>query len=252
MNELADRHPRYGYRRIWRCFGARALPSTESESSACGAFEGHRVPPRRAKNSGGRAQGQGRNAPWSLPAACPNEVWSYDFVSTRTRNGSAIRILNVVDEYTRLALGCRVATSIGATHVRAFLQELFEAHGKPRIIRSDNGRGFIASSLVAWLADQGVRCAFIEKGRPQQNPYVERFNGTMRDEQLNGEEFVSVGHPSDALHVIPTLWTQTPWSSRNRSRGSWRRPSAGRVRGDRSRSSRAGTRTSRAQTSRAT
>ena len=60
------------------------------------------------------------------------------------------------------------------------------------MIRSDNGREFVAASLVSWLAEQGVACAFIEKGRPQQNAYVERFNGTMRDEKLNGEEFTSV------------------------------------------------------------
>lgn len=60
------------------------------------------------------------------------------------------------------------------------------------MLRSDNGREFIASSLVSWLHEQGVECAFIEKGRPQQNAYVERFNGTMRDEVLNGEEFSNV------------------------------------------------------------
>ena len=66
---------------------------------------------------------------------------------------------------------------------------MFHRHGKLRMIRSDNGREFVAASLVSWLAEQGVACAFIEKGRPQQNAYVERFNGTMRDEKLNGEEF---------------------------------------------------------------
>jgi putative transposase len=62
-------------------------------------------------------------------------------------------------------------------------------HGKPDVLRSDNGREFIAASLRDWLAEQGVKTAYIEKGSPQQNPFVERFNGTMRDELLNGEEF---------------------------------------------------------------
>jgi putative transposase len=110
----------------------------------------------------------------------------------RTREGGPIRILNVVDEYTRVALGSRVARSIGAGDVIAQLERLFERHGKPELLRSDNGREFIAASLREWLAEQGVKTAFIEKASPQQNAFVERFNGTMRDEVLNGEEFASV------------------------------------------------------------
>src|SRR4051794_37791050 len=110
----------------------------------------------------------------------------------RTRDGGQIRILNVVDEYTRLALGCRVARSIGARDVIAELEQLFDRHGRPQVLRSDNGRESIAVSLGDWLAERGVKTAFIEKGSPQQNAFVERFNGTMRDEVLNGEEFDSV------------------------------------------------------------
>lgn len=65
-------------------------------------------------------------------------------------------------------------------------------HGRPRLLRSDNGREFIAANLRDWLAGQSVQTAFIEKGSPQQNAFVERFNGTMRDELLNGEEFDSL------------------------------------------------------------
>ena len=89
-------------------------------------------------------------------------------------------------------MGCRVGRSIGTAEVRAELERLFEQHGKPQVLRSDNGREFIAASLGEWLAGQGVATAFIEKGSPQQNPFVERFNGTMRDELLNGEEFDSL------------------------------------------------------------
>lgn len=113
-------------------------------------------------------------------------------MSARTRDGASLRILNVVDEYTRVCVGCRVARSIGAGDVVSELERLFAAHGRPRLLRSDNGREFIAASLQAWLAGQGVQTAFIEKGSPQQNAFVERFNGTMRDELLNGEEFDSL------------------------------------------------------------
>jgi transposase InsO family protein len=93
-----------------------------------------------------------------MPATAPNDVWSYDFMSARTRTGAPIRILNVVDEYTRVCVGSRVAPSIGARQVKAYLQEFFATHGRPNYLRSDNGREFIASELTSWLATQGVTC----------------------------------------------------------------------------------------------
>ncbi len=89
-------------------------------------------------------------------------------MSARTRRGVAIRILNVVDEFTRVAVACHVSRTIGALEVVATLTEAFERHGKPKVIRSDNGREFIATSVISWLAEQKVKTAFIEKGSPQQ------------------------------------------------------------------------------------
>jgi transposase InsO family protein len=192
MNELAAAHPRYGYRRIWALLRSEGWRVNRKRIERLWRLEGHRVPPRRSKASGKKAQGTADNAVWHLPAARPNHVWSYDFMSGRTRDGGALRILNVVDEYTRLALGCRVARSIGASDVIDELEHLFAKHGRPQVLRSDNGREFIAANLLDWLAEHRVATAFIEKGSPQQNPFVERFNGTMRDELLNGEEFDSL------------------------------------------------------------
>ncbi len=192
MNELAAAHPRWGYRRIWSLLRSEGWLVNHKRIERLWRLEGHRVPPRRSQNSGKRAQGTAEQSVWNLPATGPNHVWSYDFMSGRTRDGSPLRILNVVDEYTRLALGCRVSRSIGARDVVSELERLFDQHGKPKVLRSDNGREFIAESLGEWLAEQGVKTAFIEKGSPQQNAFVERFNGTMRDEVLNGEEFNSV------------------------------------------------------------
>ena len=191
MNELAELHPRYGYRRIWALLRSEGWAVNRKRIERLWRAEGHRVPPQR-RASGKKAQGGAAGAAWNLPATRPNDVWSYDFVVARTHKGTPVRILNVVDEYTRRALGSRVERSIGTREVIEELAGLFARHGTPRIIRSDNGREFIASSLADWLQSQGVRQAFIEKGRPQQNPYVERFNGTMRDELLNGESIHSV------------------------------------------------------------
>jgi transposase InsO family protein len=72
-------------------------------------------------------------------------------MSARTRTGAPLRILNVVDEYTRVCVGSEVAPSIGARQIRSYLEQMFREHGRPRFIRSDNGREFIAASLVNWL-----------------------------------------------------------------------------------------------------
>lgn len=189
MNELAAAHPRWGYRRVWALLREEGWRVNRKRIERLWRLEGHRVPPRRSMKSGKKALGTAEQAIWSLPATSPNHVWSYDFMGTRTRDGQPVRILNVVDEYTRVALGCRVARSIGSRDVIAELEKLFDRHGRPAVLRSDNGREFVAETLTGWLAEQGVSCAFIEKGSPQQNAFVERFNGTMRDELLNGEEF---------------------------------------------------------------
>jgi putative transposase len=192
MNRLAAAHPRWGYRTIWSLLRADGWQVNRKRIERLWRLEGHRVPPRKTRDSGKKAQGTAEKAIWNLPATRPNHVWSYDFMSGLLRNGQPIRILNVVDEYTRVALGSRVARSIGARDVIVELSRLFDRHGKPQVLRSDNGREFIADSLGEWLAEQGVKTAFIEKGSPQQNAFVERFNGTMRNEVLNGEEFDSI------------------------------------------------------------
>ena len=192
MNELAATHPRYGYRRVWALLRSEGFHVNRKRVERLWRLEGLRVPPRRSQASGKKAQGTAENASWNRPATRPNEIWSYDFMSSVTRDGRSLRILNVVDEHTRIAVGCRVARSIGARDVIGELERLFQQRGKPAVLRSDNGREFIAASLADWLAGQGVQTAFIEKGSPQQNPFVERFNGTMRDELLNGEEFDSL------------------------------------------------------------
>ena len=205
MNELAATHPRYGYRRVWALLRAEGWQVNRKRIVRLWRLEGHRVPPRRSQASGRKAQGTAGNAAWNLAASRPNQIWSYDFMSARTRNGAPLRILNVVDEYTRLALASKVARSIGAAEVIAELDRLFDRHGRPQLLRSDNGREFIAASLADWLTERGVGQAFIEKGSPQQNPFVERFNGTMRDELLNGEEFDSLTE----ARVVVADWLET-------------------------------------------
>lgn len=192
MNELADRHPRYGYRMIWGLLRQEGWRINRKRIERLWRLEGHRVPARRHHRAGPKAKGVGANSVWNRQATHPNHIWSYDFVMTRTRRGGPLKILNVVDEFTRVCVGSRVDRSIGSRDVASQLAELFETHGKPKAIRSDNGAEFVSATVVDYLADCGVEPVFIEKGRPQQNAFVERFNGTMRNELLNGEEFDSV------------------------------------------------------------
>lgn len=203
MNELAAEHPRWGYRTIWGLLRAEGFQVNKKRVERLWRLEGHNVPAQR-KRHGQKAIGGKAGATWNLQAAGPNEIWSWDFVASRTEDGQALRILNVVDEFTRRCLACRVDRSIGSSDLIDELVVLFKRHGRPGAIRSDNGREFISSNLAAWLSAQRVGQIFIEKGAPQQNAYVERFNGTMRNERLNGELFRSVLE----ARVVLAEWVQ--------------------------------------------
>ncbi len=192
MNQIAEAHPRYGYRMVCSLLRAEGWVINRKRIERLWRLEGHKVPPMRHKDSGNKALGGAANSSRNRPATRPNHIWSYDFVMTRTRRGGPIKIMNVVDEFTRVSLGCRVDRSIGARDVAQELDRLFEQHGKPEVIRSDNGAEFVAATVRDRLSYHGVTPAFIQKGSPQQNPFVERFNGTMRNELLNAEEFDSV------------------------------------------------------------
>lgn len=119
----------------------------------------------------------------------PNHVWAYDFVEDRTRDGRKFRLLNVVDEFTRECLAIRVARKLGAADVIDMLADLFIARGAPAYIRSDQGPEFVADAVKGWITGVGARTAYIEKGSPWENGYVESFNGKLRDELLNAEVF---------------------------------------------------------------
>jgi putative transposase len=121
-----------------------------------------------------------------------NHVWSYDFVMVRDVQGKSIRMLTMIDEYSRMCLVVHCARKIGADDVIEQLANAMIVHGIPEHIRSDNGPEFIAIRLREWLQHIGVKTAYIEPGSPWENGYCESFNGTLRDELLNGEIFYGV------------------------------------------------------------
>ena len=121
-----------------------------------------------------------------------DHVWSYDFVTARTSDGRAFRILAILDEYTRECLATGVNRRITSPDVLDQLFHLFLFRGIPEHIRSDNGPEFTAREIRKWLNRLGVKTLFIEPGSPWENGYIESFNGKLRDELLNREIFTTL------------------------------------------------------------
>ena len=192
MIALAEAHSRWGYRTIHSILVEEGWPVNKKRVERLWRVHGLQVPPRKVKHSGQKALGDDDNSIWRLPPLYPNHIWSYDFIKRRTSDGRPLRVLNVLDEFTRVSLGSLCARSIGARKVEAHLEDLFGRHGKPTLIRADNGREFIAERLQSALAERGIRAVFIAKASPQQNGFIERFNGTMENEVFGLELLHSV------------------------------------------------------------
>jgi transposase InsO family protein len=125
-------------------------------------------------------------------------------VADRTQDGRAIKILTVIDEYSRESLAIVVARKINSDDVLHCLTELFVKHGPPEHVRSDNGPEFTAKAVRNWLERIGVKILFIEPGSPWENGYNESFNGKLRDELLHGEIFYTLRE----AQVIIERWRQ--------------------------------------------
>lgn len=124
----------------------------------------------------------------------PGHVWAYDFVEDRTETGRKLRILTVVDEFTRACLTVEVEYRMNARYVPDTLLRLFELHGVPKFVRSDNGPEFIAKALMQTLAGSGVEARHIDPGSPWQTVATSVSTGSLRDECLNLETFNNRDH----------------------------------------------------------
>jgi transposase InsO family protein len=183
---LATRFGRYGYRRITALLRQEGWRVNHKRVERLWRQEGLRVPAKQPK------RGRLWLADGSLMrrrAERPHHVWSYDFVFDRTADGRPLRILAIVDEYTRECLSLDVARRLRSDDVLARLAQLFVERGPPTYLRSDNGPEFTATAVRDWLHRVGVTTLFIAPGSPWENGYVESFNGKLRDECLNRERF---------------------------------------------------------------
>jgi putative transposase len=186
---LASAYGRYGYRRVTALLRQAGWRVNAKRVERIWRREGLKVPRRQPK----------RGRLWLADGSCvrlrperPNHVWAYDFVQDRTRDGKVLRMLVVVDEFTRECLAIRVGQRLGSEEVLEVLAELFVSRGAPEHIRSDNGPEFAATAVRGWLGRLGVGTLFIEPGSPWENGYCESFNGKLRDELLDREVFHSL------------------------------------------------------------
>ena len=124
-----------------------------------------------------------RRVPMAVPKQV-NERWSMDFVSDQLANGGRVRVLNVVDDYSRECVGQLVDVSIAGARVARSLSDLAARRGLPRVIVCDNGPEFTSKAMFFWAKDAGVRLHVIQPGKPTQNAFVESFNGKFRDQCL--------------------------------------------------------------------
>lgn len=155
-----------------------------------------------------------------LRAERRNHVWSYDFIHDRTRDGRAIKILSVIDEYSRECLALRTERSLKSGDVLDTLNTLFLRHGIPDHIRSDNGPEFIAEAVRKWLDTLDIKPLYIEPGSPWENGYVESFHGKFRDELLRGELFDTLWE----AQVLTERWRREYNTVRPHSRLGYRPP----------------------------
>ena len=189
MVELSTQHPRYGYRRITALLREEGWRVNRKRVHRLWRQEGLKVPVKQRKR---RALGWRGGSRWRLRAEHQDHVWSYDFVMDQTVDGRRLKILPIVDEFTRECLAILVARSVTAEDVVSVLKWLVATRGAPGHLRSDNGPEFIATAVKDWLATAGVETLYIEPGSPWENPYSESFNSRLRDEVLDREVFMSL------------------------------------------------------------
>lgn len=196
LNALAGRHPGYGF---WKMYQRLRL-----EGYLWNHKRVHRVYTNMNLNIRRKHKRRLPNR-LSVPAKSPqniNEIWSMDFMHDVLYNGRKIKVLNVVEEFNRQALTMEVDTSICSSRVVEILNRLIEKHGKPKVIKSDNGPEFISHIMLDWCHKNRIQHQFIQPGKPTQNCFIERFNGSFRKEILDAYVFYSLNE----LKLITENW----------------------------------------------
>jgi len=187
IEELSERHPRYGYRRITALMGREGMAINAKRVQRVRRSEGLQVSRKQR-----RMKRLGLSTAERQRAAENNAVWSWDFVEDQTENGSRFRMLTLLDEHSRRCLAVHAGWSIRAVDVITIVEAAFARYGKPQHLRSDNGPEFIAYAIQDWLEKNGIKTIYIKPGSPWENGHIESFHDKFRDECLNRELFGSL------------------------------------------------------------
>ena len=200
MLELHTKHPRYGYRRITIKLREKDWFINFKRVYRLWCQEGLKVPRKQHKKR--RSDGGSQNACHRKRPEYYNHIWSYDFVTERLETGRKVKMLVVIDEYTRECLALDVAKHFKGQDVVEVLRYLFAVRGCPDYIRSDNGPEFVSKTVQKWLEIADVKTLYVAPGSPWENGYVESFNSRLRDEFLNRELFLHI----DELRYVADRW----------------------------------------------
>ncbi len=194
VRDYAQRYPQHGYRHVTALMQRDGHAVNHKRIERLWRQEGLQLPRRKIVKRRYGEKGEVKRR-----AAYPNQVWSYDFTEDRTERGHKLRVLTVLDEYTRECLMTLVARSIPSDRVLDVLKWLFATRGVPEHLRSDNGSEFIAHKVKAWLKTSRCQTIYIDPGHPWENPFIERFIGTLRRECLDRYIFDTL---AEAQHLI--------------------------------------------------
>lgn len=195
LEQIKSKYPRFGSPRVHALLRADGQGINHKRVERVWHKSGLQVPQRPKK----RKIKTGRGVP--CQAERPNHVWSYDFQEDGLLSGRKLRLLNVLDEFTREWLSVTVGVSLTSQAVLAVLKPLFVLRGAPTFVRSDNGPEFIATEVQAWLKESGSAPHYIDPGCPWQNGFTESFHGKLRDEFLDREVFASVQEAQVRLEI---------------------------------------------------
>jgi putative transposase len=184
---------RFGYRRLHILLRHEGLTVNHKKLRRIYAEERLQV-----RRCGGRKRALGARAPLALPQG-PNQRWSMDFLHDQFSDGRRFRILAIVDDFTRECLALVADTSLSGLRVARELDAIIAERGKPAACVSDNGTELTSTAILRWSRDSGIEWHYIAPGKPQQNAFIESFNGRLRDELLNETLFSSLAHARVAL-----------------------------------------------------
>ena len=186
LRQFSGDRPRWGYRRAHHHLREQGWDVNRKRVQRLWREEGLRVPQRKRKR---RRLGESTVPAQRLRAERPHHVWAFDFQFDQTADGRVLKLMNIVDEFTRESLVMLVARSLDADTVVTELERLVAKQGAPEHLRMDNGPEMTAHALKDWCTFSQTGTAYIEPGSPWQNPYVESFHSRVRDELLDVEEF---------------------------------------------------------------